>query len=307
LHRLSPVKAAKELNMSLSMLVLMYLLSLTYPGPAVNGVKIVTRQVTGGFTDTRTEYITANRFRNEWETRLSDHSGPNMASIVQRGERDRVFVLDLRSKEYVTYETDSRGTALGTKGANGGTSGGTLEIWIENIDTGDRKEIFGHNARRIITRETRVASPGACSKGSFSETEGWYIDDSVLPEWRQSKKNSMGVVVSSVMAVDGRNDCQKKMDKIEVHRKGVEVGFPVQSKTKLKSQVTERDGTPRMLESVWGSEVVELREGPLDPALFEVPPDFRQVASLKNWSTTTPRRQLSGWEWFKDKVQEIFR
>jgi hypothetical protein len=87
----------------------------------------------------------------------------------------------------------------------------------------------------------------------------------------------------------------------------VEVGFPVMSKTTLTSEVTERDGTPRMLASISGFEVVELREGPLDPALFEVPPDFHKVDSLKNWSTTTPRRQLSGWEWFKDKVQEIFR
>jgi hypothetical protein len=307
LHRPSPVKAAKELNMSISMLVLMYLLSLTYPGPAVNGVKIVTRQVTGGFTDTRTEYITPNRFRNEWETRPGDHSGPTMASIIQRGDRDRIYILDLRSKEYVTYETDSRGTALGTKATTSGNSGGTLHIWIENIDTGQRKEIFGHSARHIITKEKRRASPGACSKDSDSQTDGWYIDDSVMPEWRQSKKNSKGVAVASVMSVGTRNDCQDKMDKIEVHRTGVEVGFPVMSKTNLKSEVTERDGTPRMLESTSGSEVVELHEGPLDPALFEVPADFRQVASLKNWSTPTPRRQLSGWEWFKDKIQEIFR
>jgi len=294
----------KELNMPLTLLVLMYLVSLTYPGPAVNGVKIVTRQVTGGFTDTRTEYLTANRFRNEWETRTTDHSGP-MASIVQRGERDRVFVLDLRAKEYMTYETDSRGTALGTKAAASGNSGGTLQIWIENIDTGERKEIFGHNARHIITREKRVASPGACSKGSESETDGWYIDNSVMPEWRQPKKNSMGV--ASVVAVGTRNDCQNKMDKIEVHQAGAEAGFPVKSMTTLKSVVTERDGTPRMLASIWGSEVVELSEGPLDPALFDVPADFRQVASLKIWATPTPRRQLTGWEWFKDRVQEIFR
>jgi hypothetical protein len=230
-----------------------------------------------------------------------------MASIIQRGDRDHIYILDLRSKEYVTYETDSRGTTLGTKTTSSGNSGGTLQIRIENIDTGERKEIFGHRARHIITRETRVASPGACSKGSSSKTDGWYIDDSVMPEWRQSKKSAMGVAVTSVVAVDGRYDCQNKMDKIEVHRTGVEVGFPVISKTTLTSQVTERDGTPRMLASVSGFEVVELREGPLDPALFEVPPDFHKVDSLKNWSTTAPSRQLSGWEWFKVKVQEIFR
>src|SRR5260221_3915151 len=127
--------------MPISLLVLLYLTSLTYPGHAVNGVKMVTRQVAGGFTDTRTEYLTANRFRNEWETRTGDHSGPTMASIVQRGDRDHIFILDLRAKEYVTYETDSRGTALGTKTAKAENSGGTLQIWIENIDTGERKEI----------------------------------------------------------------------------------------------------------------------------------------------------------------------
>jgi len=43
-------------------------LSMVFPGPAVNGVKIVTRQVTGGFVDMRTEYLTPDRMRNEWQT-----------------------------------------------------------------------------------------------------------------------------------------------------------------------------------------------------------------------------------------------
>jgi len=128
-----------------------------------------------------------------------------------------------------------------------------------------------------------------------------------MPEWRKPKKNSMGLTVGSVVTVGTRNDCSNKEDKIEVHQTGAEVGFAVKSMTTLKSQVTERDGKPRMLASIWGSEVVELREGPLDPALFEVPLDFRRVEGLKNWSTPVPRRQLTGWEWFKDKVQEIFR
>jgi len=59
--------------------------------------------------------------------------------------------------------------------------------------------------------------------------------------------------------------------------------------------------------SSWGSEVVELRAGPLDPALFEVPPDFHQVEHLRNFFATPPRRQLNGWDWFKEKVEEMFR
>ena len=44
--------------MPLFLIILLSLNSMVFPGPAVNGVKIVTRQVTGGFTDMRTEYLT---------------------------------------------------------------------------------------------------------------------------------------------------------------------------------------------------------------------------------------------------------
>ncbi|HET7872924.1 MAG TPA: hypothetical protein VFL42_10475, partial [Terriglobales bacterium] len=172
--------------------------SLAAPPPGVNGVKIVTRQVTGGFTDTRTEYFTADRLRNEWQ--MGEGQGPLMASIVQRGDHNRVFVLDLQAREYMTYDTDSRGTALGTNGRPMPPSGGTLQILIENIDTGERKEIFGHIARHVITRERRIAGPGACSRGSESETDGWYIDPSIMPEWRQPRRSGHGVVVAAVMS-----------------------------------------------------------------------------------------------------------
>ena len=65
-----------------------------------------------------------------------------------------------------------------------------------------------------------------------------------------------------------------------------------------------------MLDSNWGSEVVELKEGPLDPALFEVPGDLPTgCTSLRTWASAAApqQRQPTGWEWFKEKVQEMFR
>ena len=185
-------------------------------------------------------------------------------------------------------------------------SGGTLKIWIENVDTGERKEIFGHTARHIITREKRIAGPGACSKPSLSETDGWYIDGSVLPEWRQQKKKTFGVVVSAEVSVGSNDKCFNKMDKIEVHRSGVETGFPVKITTTLTNEITQADGTKRTLSSTWGSEVVELKEGPLELTLFDVPRDFRLVDSLRNWTAKPPRQQTT-WEWFKEKIQEMFK
>jgi hypothetical protein len=86
----------------------------------------------------------------------------------------------------------------------------------------------------------------------------------------------------------------------------VETGFPVKIITTLSSDVTQPDGSKRMFSSTWGSEVVELKVGPLELTLFDVPKDFRRVESLRSW-TAKPPRQLTGWEWFKEKVAEMFR
>lgn len=286
--------------------MLLVVTTFTSPAPSVNGVKIVTRQVTAGFTDTRTEYLAADRLRNEWQSQMRDRTGPPMATIILRAEHDRVFVLDMQAHEYTSYETDTRGTTVGIKPRPTIDSGGTLQIWIENTDTGERKEIFGHMARHIITHERRIAGPKACSKPSESETDGWYIDGSVLPEWRRDKKDSFGVVVAAEVSAGSTDKCYNKMDKIEVHRTGTETGFPVKIRTTLLNQVTEADGTQHVLSSTWSSEVVELKEGPLELSLFEVPKDFQRVDVLRSWAVTPPR-PLTGWEWFKEKVQEFFR
>ncbi len=291
--------------------IILSLNSMVFPGPAVSGVKIVTRQVTGGFTDLRTEYVTQDRMRNEWQTHSGEWYGPPMASIIQRGERDRVYVMDLQAREYITYETDPHGVAVSTSSPSpkpASESGGTLQIWINSYDTGERKAMLGRVARHIITRERRLASSGACSRGSESETDGWYLDSSVVPEWGQPKRNAYGVVVASVVSAEPASNCFNKMDKIEVHRTGVEPGFPVKVTTTAKSEVPGRNGTPRLLASTWGSEILELKQGPLDPSLFEVPSDFRQVDSLKNWMPSiAPRHELAGWEWLKVKLQEFFK
>lgn len=293
--------------MPLFLFIILSLNSMVFPSPAVDGVKIVTRQVTGGFTDLRTEYLTPDRMRNEWQTSAGQWSGPLMASIVERGQRDRVYVMDLQAHEYVTYETDSHGAPVRSQSKPVADSGGTLQILTDSVDTGERKKFFGRVARHIITRERRIPSPGACSLGSESQTDGWYLDASAVPEWEQPK-NGYGVVIASVVAAEPTTNCQDKMDKIEVHHTGVELGFPVKVITTVESQVPGRNGKLRMLASTWRSEILELKQGPLDPALFQVPGNFRQVASLKSWIPALPGSQeLTGWEWLKAKLQEFFK
>jgi hypothetical protein len=77
--------------------------------------------------------------------------------------------------------------------------------------------------------------------------------------------------------------------------------------TTTKHEVLSLDGGTKLVASTSGSEVMEFRELPLDSAIFDVPPDFRRVDQLKNWFAPPPRRQLTTWEWFKDKVADLFR
>jgi hypothetical protein len=287
------------------LLLLLVINAIFLPETSLPGVKIVTRQVTGGVSDTRTEYLTANRLRNEWQTHAGDRIGHPMASIIQRAGTNRVFLLDLQAQEYVSYETDSQGVMLGSKPRPVAGSGGTLQIWITSTDTGERAQMFGHMARHIITTEKRTASPGACSRNSESQTDGWYIDDSVMPDWHHPKGGNGGVVVASVFAVSAGSACMDRVDKIEVHRSGVEPGFPLKTTTTMTSEVPSPDGA-RMVASNWGAEVVEFKEGPLDSSLFEVPASFHKVDALQNWYSPAPRRQPSGWDWVREKLQEIF-
>lgn len=288
------------------LLILLFSLSVfMLPETPVPGVKIVTRQVTGGFSDTRTEYLTSTRLRNEWQTHAGDRIGHPMASIIQRAGTNHVFLLDLQAREYVAYETDSQGIMLGVKMRPVANSGGTLQIWITSTDTGERLQMFGHMARHIVTTEKRMASPGACSRNSDSQTDGWYIEDSMMPDWHPPKATG-GVVVASIFDASSGNACLDRVDKIEVHRSGIQLGFPLKATTTMTSEVPTPDGT-RMVASNWGSEVTEFKEGPLDPSLFEIPPDFRKVDALQNWYAPPPRHQLSGWDWLREKLSEMFR
>jgi hypothetical protein len=288
--------------MSLLLFLIISASAFMAPDPSVSGVKIVTRQVAGAVSDTRVEYLTANSLRSEWQTHFGDRSGPLMASIIQRGS-NHVVLLDMQAREYVTYDTDG---SVGSRGHSLADSGGVLRIWIDSEDTGERQEMFGFVARHIITREKRIATAGACSRNSESETDGWYIEDSALPEWHRHKKNSNDVTVSTTFTVNF-GGCVDKIDKIELHRTGLDPGFPLKVTTTTKAEVPDRDGVPRLMASVSGSEVMEFRESQLDPAIFQLPADYRRVDALKNWYAPPPRHELTGWEWVREKLQEIFR
>jgi len=157
-------------------------------------------------------------------------------------------------------------------------SGATLTVNIEDIDTGERKLMFGYTARHIIRTERRVPGPGAISLARETKRDGWYVDLNMpegCPPRLTNKRAEAFVLVSG--GKDG------KMDKIEVHHTGVtQIGYPLEV----------ADPT------FFKTEVIELSSAPLDPALFEVPSGFRQVPKLADQAPQPPTSKiLRIWAW----------
>lgn len=265
------------------------LITLAVPGKN-NDLKIVIRESFSlGQTITSTQYLSASNSRFEWANGPANIAGHRIADIVHYGESaNQRFMLDLDAHEYIFFETDKN--AGKTSYAGPYKNSGTLAIWIDSTDTGERRQMFGHVARHIVTKERRVPGAGSCSNSAESQTDGWYIDYSALPEWRRPRPGMFFVTTGGCF------------DKVEVHRSGVDLGFPLKVNTTLHNNLPGAD--PRIVTNTSTMEVIEFTEAPLDPALFVVPSDFHRVAELSCMSKPhTP----TTWEKFKNWISDVFR
>jgi len=269
----------------------MFIASMTYG----SDLKITERSATRGIpARTSTTYISGRRTRIEnrsvsgfqaWSGGPTVFSYGHRTATIYQSDARRLIFLDLDAHEYMSVEIDEQGRPANPRPM--GTpmplqpSGATLTVNIEDIDTGERKVMFGYTARHIIRTERRVPGPGAISLAQETERDGWYIDLD-MPEGcpARNKRAEAFVLVSG--SRDGR------MDKIEVHHTGVtEIGYPL--------EVTDPTFSK--------AEVIELSTAPLDPALFELPAGFKQVPNLTAQSPQPPTSQvLRIWAWMWQSI-----
>ncbi len=260
-----------------------------------------------------TNYYTQSRSRREYRNGAGHAAhpgdkttftwGPRQA-ILQQCDARRTYMLDLDAHEFTATDLDEHGRAKGVQPVHVSEpkEAGSLEIYLDTVDTGERKEMFGHTARHIITSERRVASPGGCAQSNSSETDGWYIDLEV-PQGCDGTQRKAGTATAILTA--GPAGCLKGL---QVHRTGVaESGFPVLKTVTTHSAYRQADGTEKEFTSTNESEVTELSALPLDKALFEVPTGFKQVSKLNTQPPvpTTVAIQL-WWERLKRSVRGIF-
>lgn len=267
--------------------------------PSPHDLKITTRHTSFGNRSsfTTTTYYSGEESRSEIQISSGDVRGHHWALIRHKGaESIQVYHLDLDAHEYVSYQTDLRGIKPGAKPVAVKPSGKTYLINIDVVDTGERKEIFGHIARHLITKEKRVGGPENCYGGNAeSEIDGWYIDPEMLP----LPQHSGGDMVTVSVGRSG-DHCS---DKIEVHRNGPDKGFPLSETTTWLGEDAQQDKTSNAYSST--IEVVEFSEAPLEQSLFRVPADFKRVKEIID-PTQRRLQAMTYWERFKAELRDIF-
>ena len=251
--------------------------------------KITTRQSYSGSAYTTTTYYSGENSRSETQSFAGNVKGHHRAVIRRKGaENVQVYDLDLDAHKYVSYQTDLHGALLGTKSHVGKPSGKTFLINIDVVDTGERKEMFGHVARHLIVHEKRIGGPGNCYAGNLdSEKDGWYFDEDVLPEEVRSKRGMSEAVALGFASIEN----QSCSDKIETHRTGPPTGFPLKEATVWMTDNGQTgDSYKQIANFSITTEVQEFVEAPLDPALFDVPPHFKKVKEIIDPTQRRSRR-----------------
>ena len=291
-----------------------------------SGIKMTIQHGAAGNMNQQTIYLQGERkrmeFRNSFGREGPDGSpqqiyGPRLASIT-RCDLGLAFELNLDASQYTSSlyppkpltkeEMERRGLQFPKPYASDRP---TLRIEVTTTDTGERKTLFGHVARHVITTRKQIPLEGSHSERQESVTDGWYIDSNDIDlqqrlscdrKWPEGKKGHAYAYLHAA----GRN---QPMDKPEFVTVGEpETGFALNSVMTSTNTYTLSDGTRKQSTSKSEAHVLELEEGPLDPALFEIPPGFKQVEHIERNppASALPSQPKDFWQGLKDTVARLF-
>jgi len=242
---------------------------LTISGIASADTKIKSRQTSGGQTYENTSYIKGKRQRSE--------TNNGQMIVLQQCDLRRNIQIMPQANAYIIqpYDEPATTTSESSTTAQPGAvkKGGVVTSTVTTRDTGERKQMFGYTARRIITMMTTDSSPDACSPiKSKMEIDGWYIDAAFALDCdvSQAYKSYRPQTAAG---------CQ---DRYETKQVGMaKKGFPVWEKmTMFGADGAESFSTV--------NEVVEFSQATLDASLFDIPAGYREVKDFASaFSTPT--------------------
>ena len=251
---------------------------------------ITTRHTFGIHESEQTTYVQHDRSRVEFRAshgRVGDDAvvvqttGPRLA-IVCRCDLGQMFSLDLDAGDYESCRLakfNSRSHWLRAirffvvhpwrTWKETRKRPPTVLVETTTIDTGERKDMFGFTARRVITTEHHKPLPPSTGHASATTTDGWYIDiDSTIACERLPPGSRAFLSVQQV----GQPPEILQFKDIGSR----ETGHPVDVTTVHSVNTTLPDGTPQTLTTTSRTQVTHLSTDPLDASLFEIPAGFRK-------------------------------
>lgn len=223
--------------------------------------KVKIRQTMSGQSYENTTYIKGKRERSE-----QNMGGSQMVTITQCDLKRSLQVMPV-SKTYLVNSWEASQTAPATtttKTVSAPTiKGGVVTTTVTIKDTGERKKMFGYEARHLIITMETASSPEACNKTKTKmETDGWYIDATFGVDCDMERYASYSTKYSA------KGGCQ---DKFEMKQNGTgKRGYPLYEKMTMFDENGKETFTTV-------SEVLEFSKATLDDALFDVPADYREV------------------------------
>jgi hypothetical protein len=240
------------------------------PPPAPTDIKIHTKSISGAQVTETGMYFTKVRQRFDF---------PGIAMITQC-DLKRTLQINDGAKLYIVQPFEE-GKAQPTGPAAAGspssappapgataqpaTKGGIIKYTTTTTDTGERKAMFGLEARHIKVVATREPSSEACDKRLEKvETDGWYVD---LPNYSACTAAPKPLAAAQPPSTE-QGAC---VDRVETQAVGdAKLGFSV------LSTVTTTSGEKQDV-AIISTEVTDLQITMLDPALFDIPPGYSEI------------------------------
>lgn len=226
------------------------------PPPAPTDVRYKTRHTTGEEVTESVTFITDQRERYE----LTD------IVLIRQRDQKRNIQISRAANSYVTVAEEAPAAAA----AAPPRPPGVVNVSVSIVDLGERKDAFGHTARRIRTVMQRDPQPGACDMSKvLTQTDGWYIE---TPKVLAASPQAAAAAVPS--------GCTDEIKIIESGDSKL-IGFPIGYTASL-TDLTDKDA--KAVES--SMEVTEFEVLKLDAALFDIPAGLTAAADPRAFTRT---------------------
>ena len=238
-----------------------------------------------------TLYLKGSTQRREFKATTP---GGHSWAYVDDCARQQFIWLDLVNRRYTTYEGGVPFAAIAAFNEQQfappkhPSIKGTLTEIITVTDTGERREMFGFDARRLKTLTTWRVEPDGCdATGARIETDGWYVD---LLHGVDCSPDLSGAVPRTFVELAGSKCLNKRLASRKYffrrqYAGQARLGFPVSETTRTYD---ERGGVRTRTH-----EVLELSTDRLDDALFAVPAGYARVEPRQKRGASALSRALS--------------